>query len=433
MTNELELKEPKIQATELQKFNVTKEDIVTLKTKYTSLTIAGIDDKAGYRAVDEARKDVKKKRVEIDKTRKALNEEAQNYIKRNNADAKEYIDILEVVENDCEAKIKAIDDEKERIAAEQKAAEAKRIADRVKLLLDNGCSFDSINYAIGENLSISHPTLCACSEEIFTGFLEKVKVQNEKEIAERAEAERKAKEESNRLEAERLAEIERQKAIAEQNRIESERLERLRKEQEDRELKIKQEAEKIAAEKNNWLKKRSDERCKELYALGLKFEFQHESFTCEGVNVYTTEISLSDDAEWAAIIGKITPAIAEAKKAAIEREEKAAAEAKRLAAEKESKRLQEIEEAKQEAIKQEQERQRLAEIERTEAVKKQQEEEQRQAALMPDKNKLLALSDAIGAIAMPDLTSDAAKAILVNVKDLITKTQLYISKQVKSL
>ena len=64
---------------EIEKFNPTKAELSSLASKYSSLEISGIDDKTGYLIVDEARKDLKSKRVLIAKTGKAMRDDANKF------------------------------------------------------------------------------------------------------------------------------------------------------------------------------------------------------------------------------------------------------------------------------------------------------------------------------------------------------------------
>jgi hypothetical protein len=438
MSEILELEQPTVIETALQKENITQRVISELKEKYLPLEIKGVDDKAGYKIVDEARKHCKSIRVLASNICKAGREESIKIQKAWIAKEKEVTGEIEAVELACENKLKAIEDEKARIAEEKRIAREKVIADRVKTLLDNGCAYNGVSYTIGE-LSMSHVILSDCSDDIFLPFAEKAKAQNEIEIAAKLERERLEKEEADRIEAEKQAEIQRQAAIAEANRIEAERLDALRKEQEERQAEIERqqreleatrqqqeaEAKRLREEAENKLWRSRLDQLDEIKWDGGWAFCGLNATSEEKVCSYDDLITMSDEN-----FGKLRMAY---NNAVARRKEAIAEENKRLAVEAEANRLREIEDAKEQARKEEAERLRLAEEERQTQIRAQQEEEARQAALRPDKEKLMALSDDLGKLTMLDLESEAAKAILISVKELISKTQLYIAKQVKSL
>ena len=232
--------------TRVEKFNVSINEITELKNKYTALTIDGIDDKEGYKVVDTARKDVKKKRVEIDNMRLALNVKANDYIKSNNSDAKQFIHILESIETDCEDKIKAIDDEKERLKEEEKRSAEALINSRVKLLIDAGCEFDGVSYSVAE-VTITYNALKSIDESVFNVFYEKCWLENSRLEEIKANNERIAAEE--KAEQEKLQKAEQERIISERKELEVLRAAQAIREQELTAERNKIEAEKSAIEK----------------------------------------------------------------------------------------------------------------------------------------------------------------------------------------
>ena len=62
-----------------------------------------------------------------------------------------------------------------------------------------------------------------------------------------------------------------------------------------------------------------------------------------------------------------------------------------------------------------------------------QKERERLAALATDKEKLLLLSDTIGKILIPEVLSQEAKVIALEVKTMVSKMQEHINKKVKNL
>ena len=373
-SNTLELVQPDVISQELEKANITPAIIAGLKERYMSVTINGIEDKAGYKLADEARKNCKTMRVMATKVCKAGREEAVKIQKDWIAKEKEVTGEIELVEAHLEAELKKVDDAKEAIRIEEERRQQEMIQNRVKQLMGNGCSFDGSVYSIN-GATISHTEVAMMQDSLFIPFLETAKAKYKKLLAEKAEAERLQKEEEERQRKER-EEFEAKKKVfeAEQARIAKENEEReakikadqdrIAKEQQDRENAIKAEQEKLDAEK----KRIEDER------IAKEREEQHQK------------------------------ELAEAR-------EKAAEEARLKA-------IQDAENEKGRIAKE-------AEDARIEA--------ERLAALAPDKEKLVLLMEAFAAIMLPTVNSEKATAIVDNVRSLNSKIQDYISKQIKSL
>lgn len=73
------------------------------------------------------------------------------------------------------------------------------------------------------------------------------------------------------------------------------------------------------------------------------------------------------------------------------------------------------------------------EILEAERLKKEQEEKERQLMLSPDKDKLQRLAEQIVSISLPELKSNEAKELLVNVQKLLNKTSSYIKEKIVEL
>jgi chromosome segregation ATPase len=110
--------------TALQEYNITDAAIAQYKQDFMVLSVKGIDDRDGYDLCHSARMEVKGKRVEVEKTRKKLKEDALEYGRVVDKEAKRITSLLEPIENYLLSQEKIIDDEKERI---KKAEELARI------------------------------------------------------------------------------------------------------------------------------------------------------------------------------------------------------------------------------------------------------------------------------------------------------------------
>jgi hypothetical protein len=201
---------------ELAKFNFTNTAIEEISTKANSLVILGVNDKAGFDAVEELRKDVKSKRVDVEKKRKLLNEDALEWQRAVNAEAKRITALLEPIEEKLEEKSNWVKNEKARIKKEAEEAERLFIQGRKDKIFQAGGIFDGRSYGLGF-LSISEEELKADTEEHFENFVSLIQEATDKKRAEeaefarlkQAEAERIAKEQEER----RLAQLAEEKPV----------------------------------------------------------------------------------------------------------------------------------------------------------------------------------------------------------------------------
>lgn len=123
--------DPEIVSKELVKFgeglpSTIEECVAGMKATCMSLTIDGIEDKRGYEAVHNARMSVRDFRVKIEKKRKELKEDSLSYGRAIDAEAKRINAMIEPIEGYLTDQEKKIDDEKERI---RKAKEEERQAE----------------------------------------------------------------------------------------------------------------------------------------------------------------------------------------------------------------------------------------------------------------------------------------------------------------
>jgi chromosome segregation ATPase len=167
------------------KFSLADARIAELETEYAGLTIAGVEDKDGYRDVHKARMVVKGYRVEVEKTRKLLKSDALEYGRKVDAEAKRLTALLAPIEDRLSEEETRIDNEKREIAAAAEKARRDALDDRVRKA-----------NAVGMEASVSE--LEAMSEEDFGLALQAAKVLAEEkaklEAQERAQREAEARE-----------------------------------------------------------------------------------------------------------------------------------------------------------------------------------------------------------------------------------------------
>ncbi len=123
---------------EIVKYNTNAAEIAKMSDIYMHLTIEDIDDKEGIELVHSARMTMVKHRVAVNKLRKSANEDAQVFIKANNANAKRLIGLMEPIEAHLKNEEEVIADELKRIEAQKEFVEKQRIQERVDALFALG-------------------------------------------------------------------------------------------------------------------------------------------------------------------------------------------------------------------------------------------------------------------------------------------------------
>jgi hypothetical protein len=254
--------------TNLQVFEKRANELQELSVKYLMLEIKGIEDKEGYKIVDEARKELKRARCDVQRDGKALrdgfNKMSQAIIDKE----KELVKIVEPVEKSLAEMQEIIDIEKDKIKRAELLPERKErllkinlaIADDFILLMDD-LKFESF-YNEKRSEFLEEKQRLIDEENAKISRQKEIEIEKEKS---RIEAEEKARKELDlakekaefeKQEALRKAEKEKQDLIDEQNRKENERIEneRLAKEKAEAEENAKK-AEQEKLEKQNKYKK----------------------------------------------------------------------------------------------------------------------------------------------------------------------------------
>lgn len=205
--------------TALKEYNITDAAIEKLKADYMKISVKDVNDKEGYDLAHTARMDVKGRRVDVEKKRKKLKEDALEYGRAVDKEAKRITALLEPIESYLESQEKIVDDEKARIKAEAEAKEAARIQARIDRLFALGCSFNGQNYILPfahAGYSCPHAIVKTCNDDQFETIcgeyqklvdVEKARIESEK-AAKIEEENRLAKiKEEQAAEAKRLADI----------------------------------------------------------------------------------------------------------------------------------------------------------------------------------------------------------------------------------
>lgn len=337
---------------QLVKANVTEQVIATLKEKYSGLKLNSATDKDGYLNIKECRKEVRSVGILTEKLCKKGRENAVKEQKLWLAKEAEILGKIAEVQDPLDAEIKKFEDELERQENEKKQRQEEayihRQAELSKMgaVYANGCF--NLNDVVFESNLVKES-----DEDIWqNSILPKFRIEYEKNESVRVAEETKRKEEEAKLRQERdKLELE-QKQFREQQ-------EAFKKQQDEAELVRRQAAQKeqeeIAAKEREKLKVRGNQ----LAALGMTFNFQHDAYVFQDINVDNkTEICLLDDAAWNDLVNEIKPSIEERKEVA-----------ERIRLEKIEQDKKDAEEA---AIKKE--RERIEEEQRLAEIKMQQEE-----------------------------------------------------------
>jgi len=173
---------------------------------------------------------IKGKRVEVEKTRKKLKEDALEYGRAVDGEAKRITALLAPIETYLESQEKIIDDEKARIKADAAAVEAARVQARTDKLYDMGLISRNGNICLSFTAEgyVPEAIVKTCPDEQFEEICAKFQISVDAENA-RIEKEK----------ADKLAEEERMAKARVEQEAEAKRLEVIAKEQADAAAKIK--------------------------------------------------------------------------------------------------------------------------------------------------------------------------------------------------
>jgi septal ring factor EnvC (AmiA/AmiB activator) len=206
---------------------LSKADAVVAKFRpYMELTVASVNDKEGLKRVHDARMEVRRVRIDLEKSRKALVEDSVAFQKKVNAEAKRINGLIEPIETHLENQEAIVEREKERLRKIEEDRQREILTERLNDLA-------AVGFAM-------NPTFVQMmSEEDYAKLLDEKTAAFEAEQQRKIEEAAKAEAERKRLEAERAA-FEAEKAEAarvereRQAMIEAERKEQQRKEAEAR-------------------------------------------------------------------------------------------------------------------------------------------------------------------------------------------------------
>lgn len=115
-------------------YPVIEAKIAELAAEYMPLTIAGVNDHKGEKAVHSARMVVKNLRVSVEKRRKELKAASLEYGKQVDSAAKALTELLEPIEGHLEGEEARVKEERDRITREAEEARRAKIKQRFDAL-----------------------------------------------------------------------------------------------------------------------------------------------------------------------------------------------------------------------------------------------------------------------------------------------------------
>lgn len=319
----------------------------------------------------------------------------------------ERVRIIEPTEKRIRDGIKVIDDKKEEEKKRKEKEAAEKFNARIELLRKYEMQYSGESYTLGDH-TISAVQVKVFPDAEFDEFLEGVKTEFQNILDLRVEAEKKKKDDEERLEKQRK-----------EQEAEGRRLEALREEQEKKELAFKEEQElltkqaqekidrekkeheekqaKLRKEEEEFLREKRDARIYQLKDIGLTRNTAGSGYVFEDVFVSDPEIDELNIKDWTEMIGTLKAKVADLK---------AVAEQKRIEAEEEQKRIE---------------------------VLAEQQRKDREEAVRPDKEKLEVFCKVLSDIKYPELSDTKAKQIIKDAIQMVVGVQKYITTQTDNL
>lgn len=477
--------------TAVEKINTGLQAFEERKVQFTQLaesakvldlprTREALKDKPLIKSIIEKRKELKNLRVQTEKEGKAMRDMISPITKGIMEAQKELVSITEGEEERLQGIEDWIEQEKSVIQAEEEAKEQQMIQARVNRLFELGMTFNGTHYIFAER-SIDTVAVSGLTDEVFEEFVSLVK-----QDAEKVEEEKKEKQRIEDLSKYRMDEMLKYGFVPEPNdpplgEVPEDTYKALFEGQKDNweqaEQKKKDDAIKLLQQEND-LKRMKEElylaRKTSIVSLGyeesVNGEFMFHKFT--GYKVYRETISEVTSDEWQKIMEGITKLI-EDKKRFDERSMKLIEAgfliwdngfdyldkitlnkeavvndtdeefADRLAklieviagfkAEADRKAQQILEDAKKEAA--DAERKRIEDKQKAEEEKARlaAEKAERKAARRPDKEKIIAFSEVLSSLHIPELKTAEAKAVWTKIDQKIQQLHTFIIEQAEAL
>jgi|GEM_PF-4850996 len=191
-----------VETDKLSPITQAESEITRIRTKAASLTIVDHNDKKGFEAVYQTRQEAARLRVDVEKTRKALVEDSVKWQKIVNSTANPLESNLKEIESGLKVKEDAYHAEKQRIKDEAERLRKARNLKRLAVITSLDPKFNGSGYTLGEAF-ISQDEIENLPDADFQTKVELFEAEYQIILDARIEAERLAKIEADRLEAQR--------------------------------------------------------------------------------------------------------------------------------------------------------------------------------------------------------------------------------------
>lgn len=229
---------------DIKRFRPADAAIAEMAQRYMPLKIRDVNDSTGFQQVHSARMVVKTHRVNVEKTRKALKEDALKYGRVVDAEAKRITALLQPIEQHLQEQEDAYN-----------AARAKIKAQRLQERMDKLAAVEAVvaSHIVEPMNDANFDLLLSQKTQEFRERKERERLEAEEKARQEAEAAAARKAEEERLQRERdELEAERKRLAAEEaerKRQEEERLKAEREKLEEERRKLREEQERLEAEK----------------------------------------------------------------------------------------------------------------------------------------------------------------------------------------
>lgn len=158
---------------ELKKFEISDAFFKKMKSKFSKLKIDGSDDKAGYEKVRLALATTRSTKSSIESKRKEIKEESLKFGRAVDSEARRLQEILSPIDDALREKKRAVDEEKDKIKEEKRAAIERAIQGRSIKLMEIGMLFNGLKYTFDDEV-ISVAELSIYSDKNFDALVERV-------------------------------------------------------------------------------------------------------------------------------------------------------------------------------------------------------------------------------------------------------------------
>jgi hypothetical protein len=224
-------------------FNVTAEAIALMQAHADTLTIAGPEDKVGFKVVYDYRQLVRRQRIDVNRKKDELKAPHSAYVKEVDTVAKALTKQMEEIEEKLSKQEADYVYQREKIAQEKAMFEQQRTEGRIKVLRSYGYEWNErldCYQLPGGQYFVNFDEIKSLNDEQYAPLSENTRQWHENEQARLAEEQRKADEAADRIEAEQKEERDRLDEIARKQKVEADRLAASARQLEERERQMQE-------------------------------------------------------------------------------------------------------------------------------------------------------------------------------------------------